>query len=116
VAGVASNGKTVVPAAAAHSDGSGYVANGVVIFEEEPGDSPATQAATPAAGQLQQRVAAVCGNKARNIAVVNLPGNKLAVNLTVENKTVEAALRNKILQLPEMKQPNVILLITITAD
>jgi len=94
-----------------------YVANGVVLFEDDHSVPP--QAAKHVAmvevhADFKQRVAALLGPQAREVEVVTGPDKVVVLRMTVNSEAIEKVVREKILRLPEMQTATMRMEITIS--
>ncbi len=89
------------------------VVNGVVVFEGDPvNPNPRTIAVSQY--ELKRRVETVAAGMARDVQVVPGPEGTLVIRCTVTGDAAEKEVRDKVLQFPEMKSPNMRLEIVIS--
>lgn len=86
--------------------------NGVVIFDGPP-VTPNPKTILASQGDLKRRVETVTAGQAREVAVVASPEGNVTIKFTVSSHAAEKELREKVLEFPEMKSPNMRLEITI---
>ena len=84
-----------------------YATSGVVLFDEEALPEPPAALANDKAAQLKQKVAALCGARAKEVVVESRPDGLMHVTVNTVSATENEELTFKLLTIPEMASPNV---------
>jgi hypothetical protein len=83
-----------------------YVTKGVVTFDEDLPE-PAPVLGTDKASLLKQKIAGVCGTKAKEVTVETKPNGDLDVYVKTASPSDNLSVTGKVLGMEEMASPNV---------